>query len=122
MKKSQIFLIGLLILTLVAIFTNPDTDQHREAVKTEFLAEYQKKMATEETNNEWGQMEAAIGSMFGNALIGQLLQTMISSENYLLFSLTKVTLGDQSRVIGVGLFGNVFISGEATGVLDQIDQ
>lgn len=97
MKKSYLFLILTFVILLVAIVTNPDEVKQKEAVKSK-LSAYIKKKA---------ESSGALSSLFADALVQRIVDGIISSDNYLFFSLTKINWKGQSKVIGVGLFSNV---------------
>lgn len=113
MKKSLI-IIGLVVL--IAVITNPSQEMHREAVKNKINAFLQKQMKKNSTDtNEVGQ---ALGVMIGGAFAGGLINNLVTSDSYVVFSLTKITWSGQTKVIGVGAFGNVFFFRE----LDQSNE
>ena len=104
MNKTQITLIitGFIILALMA--TNPSIEDHREGVK-KIYKEKLEKINKQENGNLGAQIGTGIASLIGDGFIDKI----VSRDNYLLFSLTKVSLGDKSKNIGVGILGNVFI-------------
>lgn len=79
---------------------------HREAVKNEINAFLQRQMKDNSTDtNEVGQ---ALGIMLGGALVSGIVNNLVSSDNYVAFSLTKITWEGEAKVIGIGAFGNIF--------------
>ena len=54
----------------------------------------------------------SLGMMLGTTLAEGLINNMVSRDNYLLFSLTKVTFDGESKIIGIGILGNVFLTGK----------
>lgn len=110
---------GLLLMTMV--FTNPDSSLHKDAVKLKFNSFMQKKMNDDLGGNkdEGVNIGGQLGMMFGNAIIDRVVDSAVSSDNYLLFSLTKFTFKGESRVMGIGVFGNVFISDKVDEELDK---
>jgi hypothetical protein len=104
MKSSQITLIiiGFILLALMA--TNPSIEDHRQAV-TEKMKEKMTESSNSESKNEWQKAGEAIGMAIG----GGIVEKSVSRDNYLLFSLTKITFGDKSKNIGLGIIGNVWI-------------
>lgn len=102
--KSLIVIVVLIIF--VAVLTNPTQDEHREAVKNRLMAVLQKEIKNSSTNaNEVGQ---AVGVMLGGLIANGLINNLISADNYVLFSITKMTWEGEERLLGIGAFGNVF--------------
>ncbi|MDR2963661.1 MAG: hypothetical protein LBU90_08555 [Bacteroidales bacterium] len=113
MKKKHIPLIIIACIILIAIFTNPNQEQHKEAVKNKVNYSMQKNM------NGSNDGFAAFGAILSGAIAGAVVDNLVSSNNYLLFSTTVVTWQGEAKVIGVGLFGNVFLSPKFDEVLSN---
>lgn len=123
MKKGHFVFFSIAMLVLIAAITNPDTDRHKEAVKAKFDA-YLQKAAREgiaESDNTWEQAGQAIGLMLGGALVGYAVDNLVSTDNYVVFSVTKVSWEGESKIIGVGAFGNVFLSKKVDEVFENIE-
>ena len=102
MKKSQVSFLVIALILIAAVFTNPNLSQHRDAVKQK-LNEYIQKKADK---------EGALSLFIATALVERTIDTVINSDNYVVFSLTKATWKGESKVIGIGVFGNVFTFGK----------
>ncbi len=102
---------------LFAVLTNPNQGQHKEVVKNKLNSIMQKAINDGLKNSDSGaeQLGSALGLMLGGALLDRMIETMVSTDNYLLFSTTKITWDGKSKLIGIGFLGNVFIS-------DKIDE
>lgn len=112
MKTKHFILIGISILLLVSIITNPDTNHHKEEVKLKIHEYLQKSLADNinETDDQWSKAGKPFGNLFGEAMINNMVNTMITSNNYILFSTTSATFEGKSKIIGLGIFGNVYLS------------
>jgi hypothetical protein len=121
MKTSSGTLILTVVLSATALFTNPQPERHREAVKSKLSAFMQQSMkeSLTQTDNEWEQTGQALGMMLGGALVDRIVEELITSDNYLLFSTTRMHWDGESKVIGIGIFGNVFLSKDIDHALDQ---
>lgn len=117
MKTKQITLIVLGVLLLIAILTNPGKEVHKEEVKSKFTESYQKSLEANATSDNNGF--EALGSLLGTSLINALIENNVSCDNYVLFSITKITYKGESKSIGLGLLGNVFLSGKMDEVLNK---
>jgi hypothetical protein len=112
------FIILSIILILAAI-TNPNKEKHKESIKSIITANMQNTMQENMhlSNNKWEQAGQALGMMIGSTLIDPIIDNLISSDNYIFFSLTKITWGGKQKIIGFGLFGNVFITSKIEDTL-----
>ncbi|POY36413.1 hypothetical protein C3K47_11745 [Solitalea longa] len=121
MKKNHVVLLIFSLIILVAVLTNPNQDRHKEVLKNKLNAYLQKSMKKSHTKskNKWEQAGQALGIMLGGALIDQITDNLVSTDNYVLFSTTKITWEGQAKVIGIGAFGNVFISEKVDKLLNE---
>lgn len=117
MKTKQITLITLGAFLLIAIFTNPNRDMHKEELKSKFIESYQKSLEANSTLNNNGF--ETLGNLLGTSLINTLIENNVSCDNYLLFSITKITYKGESKSIGFGFLGKVFLSGKVDEVLNK---
>jgi hypothetical protein len=117
MKNKYIFLLFGGTFLLIAVLTNPNQERHKEVVKSKLNVIVQKAMKDGLKNSDTSseQLGSALGLMLGGALLDRMIETMVSTDNYVLFSTTKITWEGKSKLIGIGAFGNVFIS-------DKIDE
>lgn len=96
------------------IFTNPSLEMHQnklqEVVFTSILHEsgFNK---TEKYN--WLNILASPGA-------NNMIPLMISRKNYLLFSITVYKWDGESRDVGIGLLGNVFLFKEINDYIDSL--
>jgi len=81
----------------------------------------QKSMNPEgdESENEWEQVGQALGMMIGGTLVENVIDNLVSTDNYILFSTTKINWDGKSRIIGIGAFGNVYITNKLEEALDK---
>lgn len=120
MKSKHIILISIGVVLLIAILTNPNQEAHKQEVKTKFTAYFQKSMEeSASTSNEMTGVGGAFGNLLGTSMINTLVENAVKSDNYILFSITKVSWKGEENTIGVGLFGNVFLSGKINEVLNK---
>lgn len=112
MKNNQIAIGIFVLIGLVAILTNPKLHDHKEAVKTKISSSLQKNTNSDDETDTSYQLGRSFGNLIGGVLIDQIIDNIVSIDNYVLFSLTKVSWDGETKVIGYGLFGNVFFSSE----------
>lgn len=120
MKKQYLTYSVLAVLLLVALLTNPPQERHKEVIKTKVNAHLQKslKEAEIDTENPFAQAGQSIGMLLGSTMVNGIIDNSISTDNYLIFSITKVTIDGKSKVIGMGAFGNVFLSNKLEEALN----
>ncbi len=109
MKSNTLILIIVSLLVLAAI-TNPGIEKHKEVVKSKINESLQANLSNSENSTE--QAGEALGAAFGGVIIEKMVDNIVSSDSYVVCSTTKITWQGQSKVIGIGLFGNVFLSGQ----------
>ncbi|HMW13752.1 MAG: DUF4359 domain-containing protein [Chitinophagaceae bacterium] len=121
MKKNQLIIVIVSVVILIAILTNPNQDRHKEVIKNKLNSYMQKSMNPEgdESENEWEQVGQALGMMIGGTLVENVIDNLVSTDNYILFSTTKINWDGKSRIIGIGAFGNVYITNKLEEALDK---
>lgn len=117
MKTKQIIVIVLVAFLIIAIFTNPNKDTHKEEVKSKFTESYQKSLEANSTSGNSGL--EALGNLLGTSLINTFIENNVSCDNYLLFSITKITYEGESKSIGLGFLANVFLSSKVDESLNK---
>ena len=90
------------------ILTNPPLEDHKAAVKNKYIELVDKEV----DDTEFGKGLKMLSKGLGGLLIEGILDSRVSRSNYILFSLTQFQRVDKQEVVGVGVFGNVFILGE----------
>ena len=115
-RKGCLFLVILTGIFVGAYLTNPTEDMHREAAKEKL-----NKMALN-LLSKYGIEEsfvAGLGIDLSGKYEDEFIQNHVSADNYYLFSTTRVHWSGESRIIGVGAFGRVYISGKVDEILER---
>lgn len=89
MKNNQIGIIAVVLVLLVAIFTNPSQTEHKEKIKETFTTYYQKSLDKNTIDSE--KSFAVLGSLIGESLINKMIENAVTRDNYVFFSITKIT-------------------------------
>ena len=97
-------IIILTLIILIALFTNPSTEEHKQAVKSAVNQLVQNSVTESKSDME------SLGILLGSSLVEKLVENSVTRDNYIIFSTTKISWKGKSRNIGFGLFGNVFLS------------
>ena len=121
MKKTHLIIIIIVLIGLVAVLTNPNQDRHKEVVKNKINLYLQKSMkeGNADTDNDEEKSGQAIGMMLGVVLVNQIIDNLVSTDNYVLFSMTKVTWDGQTKVIGIGAFSNIYLTDKLDNALNE---
>lgn len=105
MSKIRLFAILGIAIMLTAVFTNPSKDkindkltlEAKEILKTQLDFEHKDAV-------DFGMM------LFGDQVVKEFVNNYTHTDNYYLFSLTKINWNSERVVIGGGAFGQVWIS------------
>lgn len=121
MKKQYLAYGIIAVVFLVAILTNPSQDRHKEVLKTKLNAFMQKSLKETpiDTTNPFAQAGQTFGMLIGDVMVDKILNNLVSTDNYLILSTTKIALDGEPKVIGIGAFGNVFLSSKIDEALDK---
>lgn len=121
MKKNYLILGILGMVILVAVITNPNQDRHKEVIKNKLKTYMQKSLNEKntETNNQWEQAGQALGLMISGAIIDPIIDNLVSTDNYVLFSTTKISWEGKTKIVGIGAFGNVFLTSQLDDYLND---
>ena len=111
----------IVLIGIVAVFTNPDSEKHKEAIKLKCYSIMQNSISevTRESPNSGKLVGRALGMIIGNPLIDVFVETTVSSDSYIIFSTTKITLDGNTAIIGIGAFGNIFLDSRIDEVLED---
>lgn len=117
MKTKHYLIIGVSLFVLIIVLTNPGTEKHKEEVKLKMNAFLEKEMNKE--NDELSTAGGLIGNTLAKSMINMMVDNMVSSSNYILFSTTDVTYEGKTKTIGFGILGTIFLSGKIDEALKQ---
>lgn len=105
MKKGYLIII---VVIVIAAITNPDERRHKEIMMNKVKPEMIQGFFGEKEVEKMTNLDA-ISFMFGSTVVEKFMDNFISTDNYVLFSLTKATWDGETKVVGIGLFGNVLL-------------
>ncbi len=118
-KALPLLLVGFILI--IATISNPPQERHQEVLEKRLKEFFAEKMEIKEAEEEdgLGRVVLGLGKIFGNALIDLAIENKVTADNYLFFSLTKVPHEGEEKIIGIGIFGNVFITQELEKALEE---
>ena len=114
----------LFILLLAAFLTNPRRETHLQELQVKLTEAIDASMSERQnddpvTYNAW--------KLGGKQMVGLFTKNYASVDNYYVFSLTRLRWENESYVVGIGAFGNVWITGRidkefADTVIDHTEE
>lgn len=115
--KPNYLSFAIIMIFIFAILTNPNEDIHKVIIKGKFDSFIPKNIKA--TNNQWEQVGQIIGVAIGSSIINMAIENLVSTNNYILFSLTTIKFQGRVKVIGIGLFGNVYLTNNLDEAVDN---
>lgn len=103
--KTRIFALGVITLMLVAFFSNPKNEQHERAIKDKATSLLKQQVGKQDRK----VLDVGI-KLFGSTLIDRFMRNHVQIENYYLFSLIKIRIGQENHTLGGGAFGTIWLS------------
>ena len=118
MSKTRIFALLLIILMLAAVFTNPTKERIEAALTVKAKEILEKQLNSNDKVMSLGM------TLFGDRVVNEFVSNYTHTDNYYLFSLSKIRWNSEDIIIGVGLFNQVWISPKidekAAQLMDQL--
>jgi hypothetical protein len=116
--RLKFWMAFLAFIILLAAITNPEPSKHREVLTTELKRIINKD--TPSDADDW-RSEAAkgLGMLLGSALIEGIVARTVSTENYVVCSISKIQYDGEQHLIAIGAFGNVFILYDLEDLIDK---
>lgn len=119
-KNSKYVILIMTVLVLLLIITNPSEHSHIETAKIKFKTAFKSSLTDDILNDKDDEkISSSIGLLFADAFVDNFSDGIITRDNYLIFSLTKVKIKDVKRTIGVGFLNNVFISDKVSDHINE---
>lgn len=100
---------------MVAIlgFTNPNKEEHIDEIVHLVTQDAFEEMSSE------GDTYDLLGASMGLGIVRNLSENLIDTNNYILFSLSKVEKEGKSNIICFGILGNIFFTEKATSAFES---
>jgi len=105
MSKTRIFALLGVVIMLTAVFTNPSKEKINDKLTLKAKEILKSKLDYDHKDAvDFGMM------LFGDQVVKEFVNNYTHTDNYYLFSLTKINWNSEQMVIGGGAFGQVWIS------------
>lgn len=115
MSKKRIFSLLAVVLILAAIFTNPKKEVHQLAVR-----EKATQLLADQIGSKENDLLAFGMQLFGNDLVDQFCEKVVFTDNYYLFSLTKIKWEGKEHVVALGAFHKIWFSSKIDEKFNEI--
>lgn len=103
-------LLGTSIILIIATITNPSKQDHIDAIKELLTGSINETIGDELGSADgWEAAGAALGYTLGMGMINTMADSFVHRKNFVVFSLTEISFKGESKIIGIGAFGNVWI-------------
>ena len=114
MKRENIIAGIILFIIVIAAFTNPNPYRHKELLKNKLYIGLQESGTAKipGTDESWGNISESMRKLLGTELIDKLIDNQVSTKSYGLFSTSSIQVDAKSKLIGIGIFGQVFYTSE----------
>ncbi len=111
MKKNTF---GIILATIALILTisNPSLEDHKSVVKQKLYGQYSNNIKLEPAPTNSDTTGTISDSTSAVPVTADLIDGAISRDSYVFFSLTRATWKSDSKIIGVGFMGNIYITKE----------
>jgi hypothetical protein len=112
MKNSSIYYLVIIGIVLVALaLTNPPLEKQKELLVQKMIDDSEKikkDLAEKQPDNALDQMANELGQQFLQPeFIKNLVDNSLTRDNFILFSLPRMTVMSKTKIIGIGIAGNV---------------
>ena len=109
--------IAIVLIILIAVITNPNEDKHKSEVKSKLISSKISNALTDKASDTGNSDKDAarriglvLGSVIGGSIVEEMVDNLVTTDNYIVFSTTNVNVKGKNKIIGFGAFGNVFLS------------
>ena len=114
MKKDN-FIAGIILaVAIIAASTNPKPFRHKELLKTKLYSDFEQSGTHKIPGTDVSQEKVceAARRLLNTEMINRLVESKVSTTTYGVFSTTSITIDGKTKVIGIGIFGNMFYTHE----------
>lgn len=101
-RKTIVWCSVFVVLFLSLIFTCPDKQKHVEALNSLTSSILNDQISTD--SDGWDYL----GAMLGNKVLGAVFDNSLYVDNYVIFSVGKMTFDGEDSIVSLGIFNHVF--------------
>jgi len=108
MKILKYAFVILIILLVLAYFTNPKIEQHKDKVKSKLQNSLVETLSKQGISKDNPIMKSINNEMYED-MVWTVIDKKITYNNYYIFSMTQVEYMGQNYPISLGLYNNVIV-------------
>ena len=114
MKRDNIIAGIIFSIILIAAFTNPSAYWHKEMIKNKLYSGLQESVTDKipGTDEKWGNVSESMRKLLSTEMVNKAVDGQVSTKNYGLFSTSSIIVDGKTKLIGIGIFGQVFYTSE----------
>ena len=101
-RKTIVWCSVLIVLFISLVFTCPDKQKHVEALNSLTSSVINDQIPEDSDGWEY------LGAMLGNKIIGAVFDNNLYVDNYVLFSVGKMSFNGEDNTVSIGIFNHVF--------------
>ncbi len=105
--KKLIAIVVVVAVFLALLITCPDKQAHQTKLKESVNSLVNEKLTAEESSG-LGEGPALFGSMLLSPIMDEALGTMLTVDNYVVFSVGKMEFDGKTRTVSFGILNQVF--------------
>lgn len=105
-------LILAIVILAILFASNPGLNDHQKAVKAKISQFIKKQTSSKSNDTKSEQAGKAILGLVGESMANEVVNEVIKRKDYFFFSLTTFEFNGNEKIIGIGIFGEVYISNE----------
>ena len=117
MKKILTLIVLVVVLAALAV-TNPSREDHVAAVNQVVSSAIEQNM---QSDNAVLNLVGKVGSMFGSAVAGNVVDNKLEYCNYYLFSLSRAEFDGKNYYLSVGILGHAITTFNEEDLKDAVN-
>ena len=107
MKKALLLFITLIFISGICVVTCPKHDDHSKAINSEINKFIDRKIS-EDAQNDSEKALAFLASSICSNISEYFIDSKLYVDNHFLFSVGKITINGESKIISIGVLNHIF--------------
>lgn len=107
MKKALLLFITLIFISGICVVTCPKHDDHSKAINSEINKFIDRKIS-EDAQNDSEKALAFLASSLCSNISEYFIDSKLYVDNHFLFSVGKITINGESKIISIGVLNHIF--------------
>ena len=107
MRNFLLFTLIIVFISGFCVISCPDKEAHSEAIM-ENINKLIDEEATKDVTNDTEKALALLASSLVSGISNLVIDSILTVDNYFLFSIGRVTFEGDSRIVSIGMLNHVF--------------